>query len=149
MIAKVDRIPDLHANWKFKSAYVDFIVGHETEDVWSRLFWINYSFHEEEMLHNAFSVGEWPPDSTAYWNSNSTLQYQHAVGVASRDTNSLTLYVNGIKRSEQPWIGIINGEVTKWHIGTIHDSNGKTKLDELRIYNRALSESEIQQIIGQ
>ena len=65
--------------------------------------------------------------------------------------DSVTLYVNGLKRSEDPWDGIFDGVVTAWIVGSSWDyyHNGKFKIDELRIYNRDLSESEIQQIIGQ
>ena len=70
--------------------------------------------------------------------------------MASRDTNSITLYVNGIQRAEDSWNGTFDGIVTAWVVGSSWSNhNGKFKLDELRFYNRALSKNEIQQIIGQ
>jgi len=43
----------------------------------------------------------------------------------------------------------INNDFTSWLIGNSGDiSKGVRKFDELRIYNRALTEGEIQQIVG-
>ena len=140
MIAKVDRVPPI--------PIVMELIGTQSSS--DGHFGISYHLYEGENFNNWFAVNQWPQDSAAHWRASNTLQYQHVVGVASRDTNSITLYVNGIQRAEDSWNGTFDGIVTAWVVGSSWSNhNGKFKLDELRFYNRDLSENEIQQIIGQ
>ena len=148
MIAKVDRVPNLVTHDDGSINSIMDLIGTQSSSGYH--FGINYHYYEGENFNNWFAVSQWPQDSAAHWRASNTLQYQHVVGVASRDTNSITLYVNGIQRAEDSWNGTFDGIVTAWVVGSSWSNhNGKFKLDELRFYNRALSESEIQQIIGQ
>ena len=67
-----------------------------------------------------------------------------------KSQNIAKLFINKIPISYAPILGEISVTENRVLLGLSSNMSGfKGKLDELRIYNRALSESEIQQIIGQ
>lgn len=80
-------------------------------------------------------------------------QWVHCVGV--RQGNKKYLYFNGVADVNGPCSGITTGVSTKLLVGAIHSSmshfyqyfNGK--IDDVRIYNKALSATEVQALYNQ
>lgn len=73
-------------------------------------------------------------------------QWVHCVGV--RDGTTKLLYINGVLDKTGTTQGVITGKTTKVFLGTIEDSSHKYqlfngKIDDVRIYDRALSAQEI------
>ena len=61
------------------------------------------------------------------------------------DAKVLRLYVNGVEVSSKSWVGTIKTSTNPLQIGgdTDYDLHFKGLIDEVRIYNRALTASEI------
>lgn len=83
-----------------------------------------------------------------------TNQWVHIVGVYNKDTNNMKIYVNSTKQTQEnnnttsttpittgPTIGRYNHDVTPYGFNGL--------LDNIRIYNRALSEIEIQSLYNE
>ena len=98
-----------------------------------------------EMPHIAF----WGDNFNHVYNfrHSQLREYFHFVGVVSKSDGLSKIYINGDLKSLTPFFGDI--QVGSMFIGGGRGSIGLNGvIDELRIYNRALSESEIQQIVG-
>jgi len=152
MIIKIDQIPDYfstHEEGGFQYTVVELINGYDiNKDLFISL---QYHFRSDavEEISRWFHVGkndQYAQEAT----EGNILNYNHVVGVASQERNSLSLYLNGKKINERGWDGTIGESINSWYLGHFSDEfiNIKINVDELRIYNRALTESEIQQIIG-
>ena len=81
------------------------------------------------------------------------LEYNHIVGVANHVEGSITLFVNGEMLDEKPWNGSPKNS-SRWSIGMMGDPNWEAKhrgnligvVDEVRLYNRALSSTEVKEL---
>ncbi len=82
-------------------------------------------------------------------------QWHHVLGVADQSNNTMYLYVDGVLISSNSWQGQLhNGSNQKLFIGASYKSNFSTqyvyhfdgKIDEVALYNRAISPFEIQQL---
>ncbi len=83
---------------------------------------------------------------TTTFNAN---RWYHVVGVA--DGSVLRMYINGVDTgATTPYNGTLNTTTTNFYIGKLNASGGnyffKGKIDDVRIYNRALSASEVKQL---
>ena len=115
-------------------------------------FVLGYHWYPEGTNNLYFSVHNSSDDSTGAWNSQTNpLQYNHIVGVADRASGTVNLYVNGTLMAGTAWDGNIKNPATKWTIGLSGNSSGEEKhrgnldgwIDEVRVYNRALSADEV------
>ncbi len=114
---------------------------------------IQYHRYDEEDGGNNlwFTAGNQGAGSeSAYSGESDPLVYNHIVGVADTNAQTLSLYVNGELLDVKVWDGEVNIG-TDWYLG--NGSNGgnspfKGTLDEVRIYNRALSAEEVRQLHG-
>ena len=73
----------------------------------------------------------------------------HVVGVCDRETAYSKLFINGVQTGTQSFAGL--GSITNSYplvIGALNTTNNSTKgyLDEVRIYNRALSSADVLQL---
>ena len=74
--------------------------------------------------------------------------YSHVVGTVSREESLFRLYVNGVlKQQVNTGNYLFEEEISEFEIGS--NFGGEFRIDEFRLYDRALTESEIQQITGQ
>ena len=115
-------------------------------------FVLGYHWYPEGTNNLYFSVHNSSDDSTGAWNSQTNpLQYNHIVGVADRASGTVNLYVNGTLMAGTAWDGNIKNPATKWTIGLSGNSSWEEKhrgnldgwIDEVRVYNRALSADEV------
>ena len=115
-------------------------------------FIMGYHWYPEGTNNLYFSVQNSSDDSTGAWNSQTNpLQYNHIVGVADRASGTVNLYVNGTLMAGTAWDGNIKNPATKWTIGLSGNSSWEEKhrgnldgwIDEVRVYNRALSADEV------
>jgi hypothetical protein len=115
-------------------------------------FVLGYHWYPEGTNNLYFSVQNSSDDSTGAWNSQTNpLQYNHIVGVADRASGTVNLYVNGTLMAGTAWDGNIKNPATKWTIGLSGNSSWEEKhrgnldgwIDEVRVYNRALSADEV------
>jgi hypothetical protein len=115
-------------------------------------FVLGYHWYPEGTNNLYFSVRNSSDDSTGAWNSQTNpLQYNHIVGVADRASGTVNLYVNGTLMAGTAWDGNIKNPATKWTIGLSGNSSWDEKhrgnldgwIDEVRVYNRALSADEV------
>ena len=75
------------------------------------------------------------------------LSYHHIVGTVSREENLFRLYVNGVlKQQVNTGNYLFDEEMSEFAIGS--NFGGEFRIDEFRLYDRTLNESEIQQIVG-
>ena len=81
------------------------------------------------------------------------LQYNHFVGVANHEDHSIILYANGKLIDKKNWNGTPNHS-SKWSVGIMGNPNWEKKhrgnvdgiIDEVRVYNRALSADEVKEL---
>ena len=75
------------------------------------------------------------------------LSYNHIVGTVSREENLFRLYVNGVLKQQVNTSNyLFDEEMSEFAIGS--NFGGEFRIDEFRLYDRTLNESEIQQIVG-
>jgi hypothetical protein len=90
----------------------------------------------------------WEPRASFNY-SNLNIWY-HIVSVYDKDggSNNLRIYINGELKNSQTRTGPINNPLTGWYIGKVSygDYYMKGLIDEVRIYNRALNNTEIKAI---
>jgi len=149
-IVTIVKLDDINENWRLDEednpwfSQTNLVIGIDRNVGW--MFLISVQYFPEDLRHRfLFQVGNYPTNHVDLdWRENNPIQYNHIVGVASRAENTLTFYMNGERVDESPWDGVIGGRADEWLIG----GEGKKRIDEVRIYNRALSQAEIQQMIG-
>ena len=115
-------------------------------------FFMGYHYYPEGTNNLWFTVRNSSDTATnAYTNKTNPLQYNHIVGVADRISGTVNLYVNGTLMAGTAWDGSIKDPATKWTIGLSGNSSWEEKhrgnldgwIDEVRVYNRALSADEV------
>ena len=115
-------------------------------------FIMGYHWYPEGTNNLWFAVRNSSDTATnAYTNKTNPLQYNHIVGVADRISGTVNLYVNGTLMAGTAWDGNIKDPASKWTIGISGNSSWEEKhrgnldgwIDEVRIYNRALSADEV------
>ena len=115
-------------------------------------FIMGYHWYPEGTNNLWFSVRNSSDTATnAYTSKTNPLQYNHIVGVADRASGTVNLYVNGTLMAVTAWDGNIKNPATKWTIGLSGNSSWEEKhrgnldgwIDEVRVYNRALSADEV------
>jgi len=102
-------------------------------------------FTGDEIPHIAFYGDNF---NTVYRFENSELRkYFHFVGVLSKSDGISKLFIDGELKGQSPFFG--DFQIDQMFIGGGMGRPGLNGvIDEFRLYNRALSESEIQQMIG-
>jgi protocatechuate 3,4-dioxygenase beta subunit len=102
---------------------------------------------------DGYGLGQLGPDTFGFWlndRANNRVTTTLTTGVwqhvaATYDGSTMRLYVNGVLVSSSPFTGSINHSNTSVLIGGgLADGPWKGGVDELAIYNRALTPSEIQ-----
>jgi len=115
-------------------------------------FIMGYHWYPEGTNNLWFAVRNSSDTATnAYTNKTNPLQYNHIVGVADRISGTVNLYVNGTLMAGTAWDGNIKDPASKWTIGLSGNSSWEEKhrgnldgwIDEVRVYNRALSADEV------
>ena len=115
-------------------------------------FIMGYHWYPEGTNNLWFAVRNSSDTATnAYTNKTNPLQYNHIVGVADRISGTVNLYVNGTLMAGTAWDGNIKDPASKWTIGISGNSSWEEKhrgnldgwIDEVRVYNRALSADEV------
>jgi formylglycine-generating enzyme required for sulfatase activity len=114
--------------------------------------WINLGVHTNSTGNNNLVFGVWA-DSGWRWadsaDSARTDQWQNVVGIFDKDI--ISIFINGIKKGEIPNDGYPVSAARKFIIGASAWSgtsfNGK--IDEVRIYNRALTAAEVSQLYSE
>jgi len=115
-------------------------------------FFMGYHYYPEGTNNLWFTVRNSSDTATnAYTNKTNPLQYNHIVGVADRISGTVNLYVNGTLMAGTAWDGNIKDPASKWTIGIGGNSSWEEKhrgnldgwIDEVRVYNRALSADEV------
>jgi formylglycine-generating enzyme required for sulfatase activity len=114
--------------------------------------WINLGIHPNSSGNNNLLFGVWA-DSGWQWadsaDSARTNEWQNVVGIFDKDR--ISIYINGIKKGEIPNDGYPVTAARKFVIGASAWAgtafNGK--IDEVRIYNRALIAAEVSQIYSE
>jgi len=118
-------------------------------------FNMGYHYYPNGTNNLWFSVGNSSNASTdAHYGRSNPLQYNHIVGVADRAAGKIFLYVNGEHASRAAWNGNIRNPASKWKIGMsgdrtwkeLHRGNLDGTIDEVRLYNRALSAEEVEEL---
>jgi hypothetical protein len=114
--------------------------------------WISYSFGsvylisiEDKGLSFGVRTSGGSTLSATTWVVPILNTWVHVVG--TYDGSTVKLYVNGVLRASQPGSGVLNKNNYRWMIGR-DPIPGQARyfnglIDEVRIYNRALSEEEI------
>ena len=152
MIIKIDQIPDYFSTHEgVQYTVVELITGYDINKDHSISLQYHFTSDFAEGLTRWFYVGKYPNAQSVYAGTEENiLNYNHVIGVASQERNSLSIYLNGKKVNERGWDGTIGESINSWYLGHFDDEfiNIKINVDELRFYNRALSEGEIQQIVG-
>jgi len=107
-------------------------------------------YHSGLLVPNGTSIRFqlWPDGyGTRYYASYSISQnvWYHAVAVFNRDTNLMSLYVNGDLKDTETFSGNIANYNSNFYTGGYGNSNWNFKgyIDELKIYNFALTEDEV------
>ena len=113
-------------------------------------FWLGYNFYKNGGNTLFFSVRE---GSNSWAEVTSTkinpLEYNVYTGVADKNNNTVTFYVNGELIGSSPWNGNVFKYTNKWYLGVIDPTRNNTRgnlngqIDEVRIYNRALNSDEV------
>ena len=96
-----------------------------------------------------FSVGTTTESVQVRFPGYLTNQWQFIVGV--KEGNNLSLYIDGIKVNEEFITGVMGYDTSLFLIGTrlqLPSSTFEGKIDEIRIYDRALNENEIQNTLS-
>ena len=114
-------------------------------------FFMGYHYYPEGTNNLWFQVRNTSKNIYAITNKTNPLQYNHIVGVADRVSGTINLYVNGTLMGGTAWDGNIKNPATKWTIGLSGNSSWEEKhrgnldgwIDEVRVYNRALSADEV------
>lgn len=105
-----------------------------------------YDFFVEYQSGSTCKLALWDGTEITTTNYAVTLNaWNHAVAVVNN--NNVTFYVNGINKGGDAW-SLDSSGTRNLYIGS-YDGNASTFdgiIDEVRIYNRALSESEIQRL---
>jgi len=117
-------------------------------DVWYIKQWLFQQSPDGKInfaTYDSYQNGEGLVSTVGYQN-----QWVHCVGV--RKGPKKYLYINGILDGNAPCHGVYSESINSFLVGAINSGfnqffNGK--IDDVRIYNRALSDSEIQQIYQQ
>ncbi|MFK7833210.1 MAG: LamG-like jellyroll fold domain-containing protein [Winogradskyella sp.] len=82
-----------------------------------------------------------------------TNQWVHLSAVLSNETNTLKLYVNGLKVTHKEFTGALKEDNTPFYIGRKHEGTNhwyfKGHIDEVRLFNKGLSDDEIQKMVYQ
>jgi len=92
-------------------------------------------------------LGFYPDISHVTMNNYDYLSYNHIVGTVSREENLFRLYVNGVlKQHVNTGNYLCEEEISAVAMGS--NFGGEFRIDEFRLYDRTLNESEIQQIVG-
>ncbi len=95
----------------------------------------------------SFTINGWDIGDKIITASAAVSGWSHIVG--SYDGSNLYIYVNGVKKTQSTTQSSIGVDSTNLEIGKLPGSNNYNYnglIDEARVYNRALSESEIQAI---
>ncbi len=118
-------------------------------------FWFGYIFHKDGKKNLFFSIRE-KPDTWAevITTKINPLEYNVYTGVADRGNNSIRLYVNGELIGQETWDGSVFSSSNKWFLGMVgspswekkHGKHLDGQIDEVRVYNRALSADEVKEL---
>lgn len=73
-------------------------------------------------------------------------EWQHLTGTF--DGNRIKVYVNGIIRQSRDWAFPMNSNTNPFYIGGAIWGNMFGLIDDVRIYNRALTPEEVQALYG-
>ncbi len=112
---------------------------------------VQYHRYEDGGNNLWFTVGNsGAGEESAFSGNTDPLIYNHIVGVADASAQTISLYANGKLLDVKVWDG--ESQVgTDWYLSdgnNISNSHFGGVLDEVRIYNRALSAEEVQQLYG-
>src|SRR6185369_17660649 len=82
-----------------------------------------------------------------------TGRWYHYAGVADTAAHKLHIYLNGVEETLQydpGWDGTIHPQTMQMNLGRKDTGDGywQGRLDDIRIYNRALSQAEIQLLVA-
>ncbi len=134
------------------SAWVKWEIDPETGESWASI--VNKGVDNQYRLHHnrtntAFEFALRTSRGNR-WIASNTKPEKDAwyFVVGTYDGKEMRLYVNGALESTQSWSGMILGSATPLHIGsrTVNDRYFNGVLDEVGLWNRALSASEINAI---
>ncbi len=115
-------------------------------------FFMGYHYYPEGTNNLWFQVRNSSKNIYSVTNKTDPLQYNHIVGVADRASGTVNLYVNGTLMAGTAWDGDIISSSDKWNIGIAAGSSSREEknrgnldgwIDEVRVYNRALSADEV------
>ena len=122
-----------------------------------RSFWLGYTFNKNGDNNLYFSVhqgsGEWSNAEKKNQNEINPLGYNLYTGVADTNNQKILLYVNGKLLEKDEWDGTFFGKTIKATLG-VRNPNWESQkrgnldgiIDEVRLYNRALSADEVKEL---
>ena len=118
-----------------------------------RSFWLGY-VHNPNQNKLFYSIHE---KSGSWANAEITtinpLKYNLYTGVADSSNRTILLYVNGLLVGKDEWDGSVYGVANQAYLGVRSPSSNSEQrgnldgvIDEVRLYNRALSADEVQEL---
>ena len=141
-------------NWNKGKDYAFAPILYSQEE---RSFWLGYTFFKRGANNLYFSVhessGEWSNAEKKNQNEINPLEYNLYTGVADASNQRILLYVNGKLVEKNKWDGSFFGKSLKATVG-VRNPNWDTQMrgnidaiiDEVRLYNRALSADEVKEL---
>ncbi len=140
---KVDKpSPTLGENWSER-----YLITSETRSM--RIVMYYHENNSNFTFSTRKNLGAWDASSTRSKNVDYQ-KYYHLVGVLNREEKYLQIFINGEMHNQGLWGGEIAPSGNILYIGADHWHKGKTNLegniDEVRIYNRALSADEVKEL---
>ena len=135
ILVKLNKASD---NWNKGKDYAFAPILYSQEE---RSFWLGYTFHY------------FTSDTVQMQNEINPLEYNLYTGVADASNQGILLYVNGKLVEKNNWDGTFFGKSLKATVG-VRNPNWETQMrgnidaiiDEVRLYNRALSSTEVKEL---
>jgi hypothetical protein len=150
-ISVTGKFNSLSDDWNEKS-WSRGAISHSHE---KSSFWFGYIFYKDGKKNLFFSIRE-KPDTWAevITTKINPLEYNVYTGVADKRNNTVLLYVNGQFIGDGKWDGSVFRSSSKWYLGMVgsrsfekkHGNHLDGQIDEVRVYNRALSADEVKEL---
>ena len=154
-VSVIAKFSSLSTDWQQDSTGADhFSRGAIFHSEYNYSFWLGYHFYPAGTNNLWFSVhkssgsGDW---SNAITSKINPLEYNLYTGVADKTNGIVKLYVNGELMGGESWDGTTYQSSNKWYLGIMSQPSSEKYLrgnldgwiDEVRVYNRALSADEV------
>ena len=154
-VSVIAKFSNLSTDWQQDSTGADhFSRGAIFHSENNYSFWLGYHFYPAGTNNLWFSVhkssgsGDW---SNAVTNKINPLEYNLYTGVADKTNGIVKLYVNGELMGGESWDGTTYQSSNKWYLGIMNQPSSEKYIrgnldgwiDEVRVYNRALSADEV------